>query len=105
MFAKPSYYDGMNGGSLGGDVSEDAIQVRFADEHSTRLGALVARDDAPALEHVDQAACPRVADSEAPLEKRDRGGLRLDDDLDRPVEQRILVRVEVAVEFLRLGCL
>ena len=39
----------------------------------------------------------RVADAQAALEERDGRRLRLDDDLDRPVEQRILVRVEVAV--------
>ena len=55
------------------------------------------RDDPAPLEHVDQAAGPRVADAEAALEERDGRGLGGDDDLDRAVEQRVLVRVELAV--------
>src|SRR5204863_8022629 len=69
-----------------------------ADEHATRLRAFVRRDDPAALEHVDQAAGARVADAQATLKERDGGRLRLDDDLDRLLEQWILVRVEVAVE-------
>ena len=67
------------------------------EEHAARLRALVARDDAAALEHVDEAARARVADTQAALEQRDGCRLRLDDHLDRAVEQRILVGVEVEV--------
>src|ERR671934_82377 len=42
------------------------------------------------------------ADAEAPLEQRDRRRLRLHDDLDRALEQRILVRIEVAVLVVEL---
>ena len=49
------------------------------------------------LEHVDQPPGARVADAQAPLQQRDRRGLRGDDDLDRAVEQRVLVGVELAV--------
>src|SRR5438552_2328797 len=70
---------------------------RFVDEHTTRLRALVAADDPAALEHVDEAARPRVTDSQAPLQERHRRRLRLHDDLDRLVEQRVVVGVELAV--------
>ena len=73
------------------------MQVRFGDEHAPRLRALVARDDAAALEHVDEPARPRVADAEPALEERHRGRLCVDDDVDRPVEQRVLIGVEVLV--------
>src|ERR671925_567362 len=72
----------------------------LVDEHAAGFGAFVPRDDPTALEHVDQAPCARVADSQAALQERHGGGLRLDDDLDRPLEQRILVRVEVLVPLL-----
>ena len=49
------------------------------------------------LEHVDQPSGPRVADAQPALEQRHRRGLGGDDDLDRPVEQRVLVGVELAV--------
>ena len=39
----------------------------------------------------------READPQPPLQQADGGGLGLDDDLDRLVEQRVLVRVELAV--------
>src|SRR4051794_25636638 len=52
------------------------------DEHASRFRAFVARDDPPTLQHVDQAAGTRVADSEPPLDQGHRRGLRLDDDLD-----------------------
>ena len=39
----------------------------------------------------------RVYPTRAPLEERDRGGLGLHDDLDRLLQQRVLVRVEVEV--------
>ena len=44
-----------------------------------------------------RAAGPRIADAQAPLDEGDGGGLGLDDDLDRPVEEGILVRVELAL--------
>src|SRR5262249_47338328 len=72
-------------------------ELALSDEHTPRLRALVAGDDAAALEHVDQPPCPCVADPEAPLDERDRGGLGLDDDVDRLLEQRILVRIELLV--------
>src|SRR5580765_750981 len=72
------------------------VELARRDEHPPRLGALVAGDDPAALEHVDQAACARVADAKTAREKRYGGGLRLDDDVDRLLEQRVLVRVEVA---------
>ena len=60
-----------------------AVEVGLADQHPARLRALVAGDDPAALEHVDQAAGARVADPQAALDQRHRGGLGLDDDLDR----------------------
>ena len=75
----------------------------FVHENTPWLGAFVARDDAAPLEHVDQAPGPRVADPEAALDQRDRGGLGLDDHLDRLLQQRILVGVEVALGFGVLG--
>ena len=48
---------------------------------------------------------PRVPDPQAPLQQRDGRRLRLDDDLDRALQQRVLVRVElnaVAVVLERL---
>src|SRR6266516_2658549 len=78
------------------DVSE-VREGAFVHENAPRLGSLVARDDAPPLEHVDQASGPRVADSEAALDERDGGRLRLDDDLDRLLQQRVLVGIELAV--------
>ena len=44
-----------------------------------------------------EPAGARVADAQASLDERDGRGLRLDDDLDRLLEQRILVRIEVLV--------
>ena len=75
----------------------EALELGLVDEHPPRLRALVAADDPAPLEHVDQPAGPRVADPQPALEQRDRRGLGRDDDLDRAVEQRILVRVELAV--------
>src|SRR5439155_13557744 len=72
-------------------------RLGLADQHAARLRALVRRDDPAPLEHVDQSSRPRVADPQAALEQRDGRRLRLDDDLDRPLQQRILVRVELAV--------
>src|SRR5438067_2140780 len=48
-------------------LRDDAREVLGLDEHATRLGALVAADDLPPLEHVDQAAGSRVADPEPAL--------------------------------------
>ena len=73
------------------------MSCALVDQHAPRLRALVAGDDPAPLEHVDQAAGARVADPQAALEERDGRGLRLHDDLDRPVEQRVLVGVELAV--------
>src|SRR5918992_5132156 len=77
--------------------ADEALELALVHEHAPRLRALVARDDAAALEHVDQPAGPRVADAQAALDEADRRGLRLHDHLDGPVEQRILVRIELAV--------
>ena len=76
---------------------ESPLEIVLGDEHAARLRALVRRDDPAPLEHVDQPARARVADAQTALEQRDRRGLRGDDDLDRPVEQRILVGVELAL--------
>src|SRR5262245_33430076 len=95
--------------SGGGGLPEHLLELSLVDQDASRLGAFVPGDDAAALEHVDQPAGARVADAEAPLEERRRGGLGLDDDLDRAVEQRILVGVELLVRVRllgrRLGCL
>src|SRR4051812_28991108 len=66
-------------------------------EHAARLRAFVAGDDPAALEHVDQASRARVADAQSALQERNGSRLRLDDDLDRAIEQRVLVGVEVSV--------
>ncbi len=71
--------------------------LAFVDEHTPRLRAFVAGDDPTPLEHVDQPAGACVADPEAPLQKGNGRGLRLDDDLDRLVEQRVVVGIELAV--------
>src|SRR3954447_3397581 len=79
---------------------DDVAQLRqrgLVHEHPPWLRAFVAGDDAAAFEHVDQTARSGVADAQAPLDQRDGCGLRLHDDLDRLVEQRILVGAEVAV--------
>src|SRR4051794_5367748 len=73
------------------------VVLRLVDEDAARLRAFIAADDASPLEHVDQPPGAGVAHTEAALDQRDRRGLRLDDDLDRLVEQRVVVRVEVAV--------
>src|SRR5919106_1552410 len=86
--------------SLGGNVREHPLEVSLADQDAARLRALVAGNDPAPLQHVDQAPRARVADAQPALEQRDGGGLSLDDDLDRPVEEGILVRVEVLVALL-----
>src|SRR4029450_4144760 len=73
------------------------VELGLAEEHAPGLRALVAGDDPAPFQHVDQASRARVADPQPPLEERDGGGLGLDDDLDRPLEQRVLVGVELAV--------
>ena len=83
--------------NLSSGGADEALELVLGHEHAARLRALVAGDDPAPLEHVDQPAGPRVADAQAPLDQRHGRGLRLDDDLDRLVEQRILVRVELAV--------
>src|SRR5207248_10763848 len=72
-------------------------------EHAPRLRAFVAADDSAPLEHVDEAAGPRIADAQAALEKRDGRSLRLNNDLDRSVEQRVVVGIEVSVRAVVLG--
>ena len=85
---------------------QDARHVGLGDEHLTRLRALVAGDDASALQHVDQAPCARVADAQPALDHRDRGGLGLHDDPCRVRQQVILIGREVALGPLqRLGLL
>src|SRR5436190_21708453 len=73
------------------------VELGLVDEDAARLRAFVAADDPAPLEHVDQAAGARVPDAQAALDERDGCGLRLHDDLDRLVEQRVVVGVEVAV--------
>src|SRR4051794_7654867 len=72
-------------------VGDVPLHVGFADQHLARLGALVARDHAAPLEHVDQAARPRIAEPQAALEHRGRGGLHLGHEADGLLEQRVLV--------------
>src|SRR4051812_29185281 len=83
-------------------VRRNAFELVLGDEDATRLRPFVGRDDPAALEHVDEAAGPCVADAKPALEKRDAGSLGGDDDLDRLVEQWILVRIELAVFGVRL---
>src|SRR5581483_347060 len=85
---------------IGRDV---LVELALVDEDAPRLRAFIAADDAAPLEHVDQPAGAGVADAQAALQERHGGGLRLDDDLDRLVEQRILVGVELAVAVGVLG--
>src|SRR5919204_1700208 len=84
------------------DSADSSIYVSLGEQDPARFRALVARDDPSPLEHVDQAARTRVADAEAPLEQARRCRLRRDDDLDRALEQRILVGVELTVVVLLL---
>src|SRR5205085_8020303 len=79
---------------LGGGVR---VVLALVDEDAARLRSLVAGHDPASLEHIDQPTCARIADSEAPLQERYRSGLRLDDDLDRLVQEQIVVGVEIAV--------
>src|SRR5207247_24248 len=78
-------------------------EVVLGDEYLAGLRALVRRDDPAPLEHVDQPARAGVADPETALEQAHRGGLGGDDDLDRLVEQRILVGVELALVALAVA--
>ena len=77
-------------------TAQDRRQLRDRNQDLPGLRALVARDDASALEHVDQAAGPRVADAQAALDHRDGGGLGLDHDARCVLEQIVLVGREVA---------
>src|SRR3954452_11822674 len=74
---------------------DEPFPVALADQDLARLGPLVARDDAAALEHVDQAARPGVAEAQAPLQHRSRRGLHLGHQADRVLEQRVLVGGEL----------
>src|SRR5262245_28206959 len=87
----------------GATLGNDPVELGLVDEHPSRLGALVAGDDAAPFEHVDEPAGTRVADPQAALEERRRGGLGLDDDLDRAVEERVFVGVELLVRIRVLG--
>src|SRR6185312_1171168 len=77
---------------IGGGV---LVDLRLVDEDVSWLRAFIATDDASSLQHVDEAPGPRVADPQAALDQGHRRRLRLDDDLDRLVQQRIVIRVEV----------
>ena len=48
---------------------DEALDLRFVDEHAPRLRAFVPRDDPAPLEHVDQTAGSRIADAQAALAK------------------------------------
>ena len=76
---------------------QHARQVGLGDQHLAGLGALVARDHAAPLHHVDQPPGARVAHAQAPLEHRGGGGAHLHHGGDRVAEQVVLVGVEVAV--------
>src|SRR5919202_233016 len=78
-------------------VGVDTRQLGFFDQDAARFRAFVARDDAPTLEHVDQAAGSGIADPEAALQEARRGCLGCDDDLDRALEQRVLVGIELRI--------
>jgi hypothetical protein len=84
-------------------VGNHAGQLGFINQDSAGFGPLVARDDAAALEHVDQPSCTRIADTQTALEQTRGGRLGCDDDLDRPLEQRVLVGVELTVVVVVLG--
>src|SRR4029079_5513444 len=77
--------------------AKSPLHVRFLDQHATGFRAFVAGDDAAALEHVDQAARTGIAHAETALQEARRGRLGGDDDLDRALEQRVLVGVELTV--------
>ena len=64
--------------ACGGSVAaaKHPRQLRVPDQHLARLRALVAGDDAAALEHVDEAAGARVAHPQPALDHRDRGRAR-----------------------------
>src|SRR6266536_762987 len=66
---------------------EHARQVHLGDQDLARLGALIARDHAPALHHVDQPAGPRVADPQTALEHRGGGAAELHHGGDGLAEQ------------------
>ena len=66
-----------------------ARQVVLTDEDVTRLAAVVAGDDAHALHDVDQTSGARIADAQAALQQRHRGGAGAYDGLDRLGEQLV----------------
>src|SRR5690242_3029423 len=74
-----------------------AVEIAFADQYAAWFRAFVARDDSAPFQHVDQPPGPRVAHAQPPLDQGDGRRLGLDDDLDRLVEQRILVGIEFLV--------
>src|SRR3954464_13789714 len=95
----PGYSTPFSGRRL---VRRDAFEFVLGDQDAAGFRAFVRRDDPAPLQHVDQPARPRVADAKAPLQERDAGGLGGDDDLDRLVEERIFVGVELAVLGVRV---
>src|SRR5687767_1919566 len=80
-----------------GKLAGNPVDFPLFNQYASRFRSLIPRDDATPFQHVDQASRPRVADPQPALEQRDRGRLGLDDDLDRLLEQRILVGIEVVV--------
>src|SRR5215204_7360388 len=78
-------------------LARNSVEFLCFNQYASGFRSLITRDDATTLQHVDQATGARVADAQAALDQRNRRCLRLDDDLDRLLEQRILVRIEVVV--------
>ena len=58
-----------------GSTKSRALELMLFHEHAARLAAFVARDDPAALEHVDQASRPRVANPQAALTTSTSDGL------------------------------
>src|SRR5437764_8401746 len=87
-----------------GRCGDEALEIVLGDEHAPGLRALVGRDDSAPFEHVDQPARAGVADAKPALQQRDAGGLGGDHDLDRLVEQRVLVRVVIALVGVGIVC-
>src|SRR5437763_8639102 len=73
---------------------QDAREVGLGDQHLPRLRALVARDHATPLHHVDQPPRPGVAHPEPPLEHRGRSAAQLHDRRDRVGQQVVLIGAE-----------
>ena len=78
-------------------LAEDSRQVGRGDQYLARLRPFVTGDHAAAFEHVDQAAGAGVSDPQTALDHRYGSGLGVDHELDRFVEQVVLVGIEVAV--------